>query len=768
MPTLVTTDIWDTILRRRCHPDEVKLATARFLWLWKNAELRPAFNSPRVLMDARVRAEHEIATTNRARGLDDEYRIEEVMERWVGEVLRTESVPHGPAEVAAELVAFEFERECEVCYADDMLPRVLADLKADRVMALSDFYMSGALMQRLVFLRAPGVKLDDVMVSCDPYLNKRSGRLFRHLHRELAGAPPAHVHVGDNPHSDVAAAASLGVRAVHFINPREEALRAAHTARFRVRVDTGRVDVSSLSRELESQFTPPDVFNARERALYALGVRLAPFFAGFILSAMEEAWKRAVGTIHYCTREGEFFAAVHRAMAGVCPEGRLLGLTVPADRVIEVSRLATFFPSLREVTPREFMRVWNLYSTQSIGQLLATLGVDRFAAEPLLARHAIDPAVPIKYPWQDPRAVALLSDPMFVRLLERQRNRRRDTLLGYLESRGIRRGDRANVLVDIGWRGTIQDNLAYILPGTHLAGVYLGMQPPLNEQPVNTSKTAFGPDMRSDEPLTASLLSDVAVLEMLCNAPGGSVIGYAQGTGGPVAIRESNAGEDAVHEAHTRFFQAGVLDAIPAATRWISLRGACAGEMRPGCLDLIRDALTHPAREIADAFFSLQHNETFGVGGFHDLRSSLPSSLLRGALSNDEGWRKLKEHARRSRWPQGYFVHFGLPDLLARFNDERRRELCNPAPQWIESKAMLDELTHSRAWRLVQFAKRTPLYRAAARLKYSESELRKPAPSDPAEELNAIRAGRAYRWITELKNTGVYRAIRGHRAGRGG
>jgi len=81
---------------------------------------------------------------------------------------------------------------------------------------------------------------------------------------------------------------------------------------------------------------------------------------------------------------------------------------------------------------------------------------------------------------------------------------------------------------------------------------------------------------------------------------------------------------------------------------------------------------------------------------------------------------------------------------------------------------MLDELSHSRAWRLVQFAKRTPLYRAAARLKYTESELHKPAPSDPAEELGAIRASRAYRMITELKNTGVYRALRGHRAGRGG
>lgn len=767
MPTLVTTDIWDTILRRRCHPDEVKLATARFLWLWRNADLRPAFDSPRELMRARVRAEHELALARRAQGLDDEYRIEEVMERWVGEVLRPESTPRGPAEIAAELVVFEFERECEVSYADEMLRRVLSDLGGDRVVALSDFYMGAPLMRRLLSLRAPGLRLDDVVVSCDPYLNKRSGRLFRHLHQELGRAPSAHVHVGDHPHSDVAAAAALGVRAVHFINPREEALRAAHQARFRDRLERGTVDVASLSRELGDRLTPPDPFNARERALYALGVRLAPFFAGFILAAMEEAWKRGVGTIHYCTREGEFFAAVHRAMARACPGGRLLGLPVPAECVIEVSRLATFFPSLREVSPRELMRVWNLYSTQSLGQLLATLGVERFAADPLFARHAIDPAVPIRYPWQDARVTALLRDPMFVRLLERPRNRRRSMLLRYLESRGIRAGDRAHVLVDIGWRGTIQDNLAYLLPGTHLAGVYLGMQRTINEQPENTSKHAFGPNMRSDDPLTASLLSDVAVIEMLCNAPGGSVTGYSERDGKPCAVRQANPGEDAVHEKHTRFFQAGVLDAIPGATEWIARHAPCAAEMRPGCIDLLREALTRPAREVTDAFFSLRHNETFGVGGFHDLRSSLPSTLLRHALASDEGWARLKEHARRSRWPEGFFVHFGLPDLLARYNDERRRELCKPAPQWIESKAMLDELTRSRAWRLVQLAKRTPIYRAVARLKYDEAELRRPAAVDPGEELGRIRASRAYRVIAELKRSGVYRAIRGHRRARG-
>ena len=61
MPTLLSVDIWDTVLRRRCHPDEVKLFTARALWARRREDLRPRFGGAWSLVDARVRVESEIA-----------------------------------------------------------------------------------------------------------------------------------------------------------------------------------------------------------------------------------------------------------------------------------------------------------------------------------------------------------------------------------------------------------------------------------------------------------------------------------------------------------------------------------------------------------------------------------------------------------------------------------------------------------------------------------------------------------------------------------
>lgn len=50
-------------------------------------------------------------------------------------------------------------------------------------------------------------------------------------------------------------------------------------------------------------------------------------------------------------------------------------IKLPEIDIIEVSRLATFAPSLQEISIKEMMRVWNLYSTQSISSLFKTLNV---------------------------------------------------------------------------------------------------------------------------------------------------------------------------------------------------------------------------------------------------------------------------------------------------------------------------------------------------------------------------------------------------------
>ena len=49
-----TIDVWDTLLRRDCHPECIKLATAQHLFLGWTNQLKPEFGDSLALYKARL------------------------------------------------------------------------------------------------------------------------------------------------------------------------------------------------------------------------------------------------------------------------------------------------------------------------------------------------------------------------------------------------------------------------------------------------------------------------------------------------------------------------------------------------------------------------------------------------------------------------------------------------------------------------------------------------------------------------------------------
>ena len=45
MAKIISFDIWDTIIKRKCHPEEVKLATARYIVLKYEKKLKDKYNN---------------------------------------------------------------------------------------------------------------------------------------------------------------------------------------------------------------------------------------------------------------------------------------------------------------------------------------------------------------------------------------------------------------------------------------------------------------------------------------------------------------------------------------------------------------------------------------------------------------------------------------------------------------------------------------------------------------------------------------------------
>jgi hypothetical protein len=161
------------------------------------------------------------------------------------------------------------------------------------------------------------------------------------------------------------------------------------------------------------------------------------------------------------------------------------------------------------------------------------------------------------------------------------------------------------------------------------------------------------------------LLDFVAPLEMLCNSPFGSVVGYEMAKDGIFRVRRHvDTEENQVYEACVRYFQAGVLDTVPWWADFLRTHAYSADELRSQAMKIWSEILQCPPPFLAQAYFQLNHNETFGVGGFIDKRRMLTAGDVVMACVSRKHRVRLHGFLQENGWVSGLLV---CPDVDPRF-----------------------------------------------------------------------------------------------------
>lgn len=687
---LLTVDVWDTLLRRKCHPDEIKLFTARYLQLVRPGGLKPQYANPALLIKERVQCEMAIGLQRRAQGLDDEYHFRDVFVSWLSAVLAV--IPPQPEleKLVDELAAAELEQERRCIYPDPEIKSFLDRIPAKRRMFLSDFYMPSANLKALLQQAGVDTAVAEGISSCEASLNKRSGRLFRKVQQDLNVPPARHAHVGDNEFSDYFIPRSLGMAGLHYGLSAEtekcDRFKKEFLRRTELPDKPPEKKKTKAGKEIikaKEPFCPRELRRLTElcnedldglddaAAMQRYGQSLAPLFTGFAQYVAEEAIKAGLKRVYFCTREGEFFARVYAELAKANP----LGVPFPEPVILEVSRLATFAASLNRIDTAEFMRLWNLYSSQSLRSFFTSLDLDPAPVQSLIELQGLGLDEVVRHPWLDARIKKLFATEKFVKFLAEGAVQKRALLLDYLKTKGIQ-GDESKLgIVDIGWRGTIHDNLAWVLPRTKVHGWYFGLLPFLNVQPPNAVKAAYGPGLLGDQPGILRLLEFVSPLEMLSNSESGSALRYERRDGTVVAQREKNPHEEAIFGKYTRHFQAGVLENVPRVAEVVRHRAMTPMEMRPLALELLSHIVHDPPRLVAEAYFSLNHNETFGVGAFDDKQRHRAKIQAARGLYEAGAVEDFEKELRATTWPQGFARLCGIEYPFFDRDNRRPREL---------------------------------------------------------------------------------------------
>lgn len=334
----------------------------------------------------------------------------------------------------------------------------------------------------------------------------------------------------------------------------------------------------------------------------AVAKQAAPLFAWFAAFTRRAALDSGTNEVWLFTREGLFFGRALLAYQ------KGLGGRDVRPRTLHVSRMATFAASLGgQELALDFQRIWSQYGDQTVGDLLKSLGLPQDEALRLTEASQVALGAPAR--------TMPLRDAVLAPALRAHIKRRRDQLLAYLAQRGFPTSGTA-VVGDVGWRGTIQDNLAHVLPTVRLKGVYLGLLGRLNKEPPNVSKLGLAGDLQQtpEDLALRRRLSWALPFEMLSNGPGGSVTGYTD-EGEP--LRRVHPGEEAVYQKFTAIVQRAILSEVRALGEALKERAADGTDvdyLRRKGLAAWDSLLAAPAPALVTMLLELEHSETFGVG----------------------------------------------------------------------------------------------------------------------------------------------------------
>lgn len=533
--------------------------------------------------------------------------------------------------------ALEFEIERNFCFANPSTVDLARDARACgyRTAIVSDTYFTRSELETL--LTDQGIDpsgFDLILASSEVGRAKWDGRLYHDLLRHFDVHPSEVLHLGDNLHADVHCARQYGIEAVHYYktNPNLDSIYNGE----RHLQGTGLESAASLQalRTIAARRFSDPTDPARDGALV-----FGPVLSRYADWCVERFQQAGVQVVLALMREGAMLGEL--VIRAAQQEGVNL-VVIPCF----VSRLSTARAALSEVTPRKAAELLEGSPYVTPQAVLDILGIGQEATRFLDAET-------LRKPLATGEAIAgfltlLFKLPRIRDLLEQRRAESHRLAFDYLA--GLI-GDATHVgVIDLGWSGSIQRNVARILRQggreVRTLGCYLACTR-------RAGRLALDGDLAlgflERDWARSTILPEVAI-----TAACGSTDGYVRDETGLVkpVLGPFEASESALR-AKDRVRE-GIL---AFQSLWLDLRGAKA-EM-PISDEMLHDLdaaaapqlyrlLEYPTKPEADRLGVLSHDENY-FGQNHNAPlcdDDAPKRLRREGLQN------LFQSAR-SYWPQG-------------------------------------------------------------------------------------------------------------------
>ena len=404
-----------------------------------------------------VREKRRLAILNKLRYGESEMRLEDIIRAvqtgYMGEipVLSDEAF-------VARVSELYFQTEAENHLPNTEFTERLKKMKAegDKLYVVSDFYCGSEYVKG--WLEALGLVnlFDDVFVSCDLGVSKRTGKLYGFIIDKFGFDRKDVIMFGDNFRSDYLKAKSNGIESV------------------RVRSVSPKKD-KTYDKLIKNGYNYPEIRKIFDRFGKKYNYsNIAFVYYLFIRRLYDELTRMSAKDVFFLAREGFFLKKLFEIYRSTCGGSDNLRI-----HYLEVSRNSLLAASLKPQGEEDFDLLIREKPFLTVGQFLLTLGF----SDEVIASIQRETGLNIRtyrYNFSKSRAFAkILLSPTFKSAVESRRSEQREAFGAYLNSFGCDYERDGMILVDIGWKGSMQDMLDKYFDGkVRLSGYYLGMKKP--------------------------------------------------------------------------------------------------------------------------------------------------------------------------------------------------------------------------------------------------------------------------------------------------
>ncbi|MDK0859982.1 HAD-IA family hydrolase [Clostridium perfringens] len=450
-------DFFDTIVHRKVNPEYVKKIWAKNIIIAFGIE-----ETVENIYNMRISLENYLREQNEKLGFDKEFNYFELIEELYKKLLYNNIIEKEKVQFKHFFdicLSIENNIELKVQYLNTNFINNISTLKEAgfKIGCISDFYLPKDSILKFMEYNNINKYFDFIYVSSEYKLTKNSGRLYELVIKDLEVKNG--LMVGDNKYCDINIAKTKGLN-TYWIDDKN--IKNGYKYQWKNSKNKNRIS-KELIKISKENCEDSDIFTNYAFTLYLFIARLYNIFV-----------KEGVKDVFFLSREGEFL----KKLFDLYQESQIYNkcFTIKTHYLL-VSRASTFLASLKELEEEDFGRLFRQYNDISLYDFLYSLTFDKDEIKAIELELNVNGMEKINCFKDSDVFKNLKKNNKFISIYDKKRKEQYNNFMDYLKSFNVNLREDGLNIVDIGWKGTMQDNLREILGDSIcINGYYLGLE----------------------------------------------------------------------------------------------------------------------------------------------------------------------------------------------------------------------------------------------------------------------------------------------------